>query len=72
VHLNLHLTDATQLRAEGYVLDGQLFAEIRWGFKDPTRRLRNPDRQDVVYAAALPAVMPRSWKRVCMPMRRVS
>ena len=30
------------------------------------RRLRNPDRQDVVYPAAR---MPRSWKRVCMSMR---
>ena len=30
-------------------------------------RLRNPDRQDVVYPAA--ARMPRSWKRVCMSMR---
>ena len=29
-------------------------------------RLRNPDRQDVVYPAAR---MPRSWKRVCMSMR---
>jgi protein-L-isoaspartate O-methyltransferase len=36
------------------------------------RRLRNPDRQNVVYAAAAPVVMPRSWKRVCMLMRRVS
>jgi hypothetical protein len=34
------------------------------------RSLRDPDRQNVVYAAAL--VMPRSWKRACMPMRRVS
>jgi site-specific DNA recombinase len=30
------------------------------------RRLRNPDRQDVVYPAAR---MPRSWRRVCMSMR---
>ena len=37
------------------------------------RRLRDPDRQKVVYAAAAPVVvMPRSWKRVCMLMRRVS
>jgi hypothetical protein len=36
------------------------------------RRLRNPDRQNVVYAAARLVVMPRSWKRVCMPMRKVS
>ncbi len=38
-----------------------------------SRRLRDPDRQKVVYAAAAPVVvMPRSWKRVCMLMRRVS
>jgi hypothetical protein len=35
VNLNLHLTDTTDLRAEGYVLDGRLFAEVRWGFPDP-------------------------------------
>jgi hypothetical protein len=37
-----------------------------------SRRLRNRDRQNVVYAAALLVVMPRSAKRACMPMRRVS
>ena len=36
------------------------------------RRLRVSDRQDVVYAAAAAVVIPRSWKRVCMLMRRVS
>jgi hypothetical protein len=40
VNLNLHLTtDTTDLRAEGYVLDGRLFAEVRWDFPDPTSRL---------------------------------
>jgi hypothetical protein len=39
VHINLHLTDTTELRAEGYVLDGRLFAEVRWGFPDPATRL---------------------------------
>jgi hypothetical protein len=39
VHLNLHLTDTTELRAEGYVLDGRLFAEVRWGFPDASTRL---------------------------------
>jgi hypothetical protein len=37
VHLNLHLTDTTELRAEGYVIDGRLFAEVRWGVPDPSR-----------------------------------
>jgi hypothetical protein len=37
VNINLHLTDTTDLRAEGYVLDGRLFAEVRWGFPDPAR-----------------------------------
>ena len=35
--INLHLTDTTDLRAEGYVIDGRLFAEVRWGFPDPSR-----------------------------------
>ena len=35
-----------------------------WGWS--IRRLRNSDRQDVVYAAAR---MPRCWKSVCMSMR---
>jgi hypothetical protein len=30
VNLTLHLTDGTQLRAHGYVADGQLFAEVCW------------------------------------------
>jgi hypothetical protein len=37
VNINLHLTDTTQLQAEGYVLDGRLFAEIRWGLPDPAK-----------------------------------
>jgi hypothetical protein len=37
VKINLHLTDTTDLRAEGYVIDGRLFAEVRWGFPDPAR-----------------------------------
>jgi hypothetical protein len=37
VHINLHLTDTTQLHAEGYVLDDWLFAEVRWGALDPAR-----------------------------------
>jgi hypothetical protein len=39
VNINLHLTDGTELHAEGYVLDGRLFAEVRWGFPNPTTRL---------------------------------
>ena len=37
MHINLHLTDTTDLRAEGYVIDGRLFAEVRWGVPDPAR-----------------------------------
>ena len=37
MNINLHLTDTTELRAEGYVLDGRLCAEVRWGFPDPAR-----------------------------------
>jgi hypothetical protein len=39
VNINLHLTEDTDLRAEGYVAGGRLFAEVRWGFPDPTTRL---------------------------------
>jgi hypothetical protein len=39
VNINLHLTNTTDLRAEGYIAGDQLFAEIRWGFPDPTTRL---------------------------------
>jgi hypothetical protein len=39
VNINLHLTTTTELRAEGYVAGEQLFAEVRWGFPDPTTRL---------------------------------
>jgi hypothetical protein len=30
VHVNLHLTDDTQLRAHGYLAGSQPFAEVRW------------------------------------------
>jgi len=39
VNINLHLTDTTELHAEGYVLDGLLFAEVRWGLPNPYTRL---------------------------------
>ena len=39
MNINLHLTDDTQLRAHGYVMDGRLFAEVRWGLLDPATRL---------------------------------
>jgi hypothetical protein len=42
---------------------------LSWGFVGP-RSLHLSARQIVVYAAAAAGVvMPRSWKRVCMPMR---
>jgi hypothetical protein len=30
VHVNLHLTDDTELRAYGFVADSGLFAEVHW------------------------------------------
>ena len=39
MNINLHLTDTTDLRAEGYVAGDQLFAEVRWGFPDSSTRL---------------------------------
>ena len=38
MNINLHLTNTTELRAEGYIAGDQLFAEVRWGFPDPTTR----------------------------------
>ena len=39
MNINLHLTEDTELCAEGYVLDGRLFAEVRWGILDPATSL---------------------------------
>jgi hypothetical protein len=35
VHLNLHLTDDTQLRAHGFVAASGLFAEVQWDRRGP-------------------------------------
>jgi hypothetical protein len=32
VHINLHLTEDTELRAHGFVADSGLFAEVHWDF----------------------------------------
>jgi hypothetical protein len=39
VHINLHLTDDTELRAHGFVAASGLFAEVHWDFPSPGRRL---------------------------------
>jgi hypothetical protein len=39
VHINLHLTDNTELRAHGFVAPSGLFAEVRWDFPVPGSRL---------------------------------
>jgi hypothetical protein len=57
-------------RASAYRRPAQGEANREWWAK-AVRDLRNADRQDVVYGAAL-VVMPRSAKRACMPMRKVS
>jgi hypothetical protein len=41
VNVNLHLTDHTQLRAHGYLADGNLFAEVAWDFPIADSRLGN-------------------------------
>jgi hypothetical protein len=41
VHINLHLTDDTQLRSHGYLAGGNLFAEVQWDFPFPDSRLGN-------------------------------
>jgi hypothetical protein len=35
VHINLHLTEDTQLRAHGFVAGSGLFAEVQWDFQGP-------------------------------------
>jgi hypothetical protein len=39
VHVELHLTDNTQLRAHGFVADHTLVAEVHWGFPLPGSRV---------------------------------
>jgi hypothetical protein len=39
VHINLHLTDDTELRAHGFVADRGLFAEVHWNFPIAGSRL---------------------------------
>jgi hypothetical protein len=39
VHINLHLTDTTDLRAHGFVAPSGLFAEVQWDFPIPGSRL---------------------------------
>ena len=39
MHINLHLTDDTELRAYGFVADSGLFAEVHWDLPIPGSRL---------------------------------
>jgi hypothetical protein len=39
VHIDLHLTDNTELRAHGFVADSGLFAEVHWDFPIAGSRL---------------------------------
>jgi hypothetical protein len=39
VHINLHLTDDTELRAHGFAATSSLFAEVHWDFPIPGSRL---------------------------------
>jgi hypothetical protein len=39
VNITLHLTDDTELRAQGFVAHGSLFAEVHWDFPVPGSRL---------------------------------
>jgi hypothetical protein len=41
VHVNLYLTDDTDLRAHGYLADGSLVAEVGWDFPVPGTRIGN-------------------------------
>ena len=39
MHINLHLTDDTELRAHGFAADSGLFAEVHWDFPIAGSRL---------------------------------
>ena len=39
MHINLHLTDDTELRAYGFVADSGPFAEVHWDVPLPSSRL---------------------------------
>ena len=39
MHINLHLTDDTELRAHGFVAASGLFAEVQWDFSRHANRL---------------------------------
>ena len=39
MHINLHLTDDTELRAHGFVAASGLFAEVQWDFSRHGSRL---------------------------------
>ena len=39
MHINLHLTDDTELRAHGFVAASGLFAEVQWDFSRHASRL---------------------------------
>ena len=39
MNLQLHLTDDTELRAHGFVTDGDLFAEVHWDVPLPGSRV---------------------------------
>ncbi len=39
MHVNLQLTDDTELRAHGYLVGGGLFAEVHWDFPDVNTRI---------------------------------
>lgn len=39
MHINLHLTDDTELRAHGFVAPSGLFAEVHWDVPLPGSRL---------------------------------
>ena len=41
MNVNLHLTDGTQLRAHGFLADGELFAEVQWDFPLAASKLGN-------------------------------
>ena len=39
MHINLHLTNDTPLRAHGFLTGGELVAEVHWDFPFPGTRL---------------------------------
>jgi hypothetical protein len=77
VHINLYLTDDTELRAYGFVTDGGLFAEVHWNFPIADSHLGEgtlwgtPEAMRRLAALAVPAAIPAE-EEACWQARQAT